>query len=348
MTLSTRSLVVVLALAAGCSKDERIPLVVYSPHGEDILKEFEVAFETLRPDVDVRGFGMSSYDCLDRIRGESAHPNCDVWWGAASNTFARAAGDGLLEPFRPSWADALSADMHDPQWNFAAEFVLPYVFVFNDQVVTTEQAPSDWDDLASDAWADRVVLRIPMKSGLRTVLASLVDWKAKGGDPKPGFDFLAAMHRNTRRYVNDPSELFQAVTQEDGGVVTIWNLTDALFQRDRYKYPFGWKLPKSGAPILKDCIALVKKERDPAAAAAAREFYEFVTSLDSLRKLMREHFRLPARTDVPEAMRPEWQQGLVVTPLPVDAARVAANEEEWMRRWDEQVKPLPRGKDGKR
>ncbi len=341
-------LAIAVALASGCSKDDRIPLVVYSPHGEDILREFEAAFEAKRPDVDVRWFNLPSGDCLDRIRGERAHPNCDVWWGAASTSFAKAAADGLLEPYRPTFAAALPDNAHDAAWNWSAEFVLPYVFVFSDQKVAAADAPADWDDLAGPAWADRIVLRFPMKSGLRTVFSHLVDWKSGGGDAAPGFDLLARLHRNTRRYVNDPTELFQTVTQEAGGVITIWNLTDALFQRDRYHYPFGWKMPKSGAPIVMDSIALVKSGGDERRAGAAREFYEFAGSFESLRKLMAEHYRIPARTDVPDDIRPDWQRGLAVPALPADAARAALHEEEWMRRWDEQVKPLPRGKDAGR
>ena len=41
-------------LAAACQGDGRTPLVIYSPHGRDLLTLLERRFEALHPDVDVR------------------------------------------------------------------------------------------------------------------------------------------------------------------------------------------------------------------------------------------------------------------------------------------------------
>src|SRR3989475_12814867 len=41
-------------LAAACQGDGRTPLIVYSPHGRDLLTLLERRFEQLHPDVDVR------------------------------------------------------------------------------------------------------------------------------------------------------------------------------------------------------------------------------------------------------------------------------------------------------
>src|SRR6266498_4799553 len=54
--------VVLSVLALGCSRDHRTPLVVYSPHGRDLLTLFELRFEALHPDIDVRWLDMGSQD----------------------------------------------------------------------------------------------------------------------------------------------------------------------------------------------------------------------------------------------------------------------------------------------
>src|SRR3989454_6575852 len=41
-------------IVTGCSSDGRTPLVIYSPHGRDLLTLLERRFEQLRPGVDVR------------------------------------------------------------------------------------------------------------------------------------------------------------------------------------------------------------------------------------------------------------------------------------------------------
>ena len=95
-----------LALAA-CSGDGRTPLVLYSPHGRDLLQLMERSFEERHPEVDVRWLDMGSQEVYDRLRSEAANPQADVWFGGPQTIFARGAGEGLLAPFRPSWAAAV-------------------------------------------------------------------------------------------------------------------------------------------------------------------------------------------------------------------------------------------------
>src|SRR5438552_3165979 len=93
----------------GCSRDHRTPLVVYSPHGRDLLSLFEHRFEALHPDIDVRWLDMGSQDVYDRVRSERANPQADVWFGGPSLILAPAAHDSLLDCARPAWAGAIPA-----------------------------------------------------------------------------------------------------------------------------------------------------------------------------------------------------------------------------------------------
>src|SRR2546427_635794 len=89
-----------LALCAlvvtGCSSDGRTPLVIYSPHGRDLLTLLERRFEQLHPGVDVRWLDMGSQEVYDRVRSERANPQADVWFGGPATMIARglkATGD---------------------------------------------------------------------------------------------------------------------------------------------------------------------------------------------------------------------------------------------------------------
>src|SRR5438477_7454777 len=86
----------VIAVVVGCSRDHRTPLVVYSPHGRDLLTLFEKRFEALHPDIDVRWLDMGSQDVYDRLRSERANPQADVWFGGPSLVLAQAPHDPLL------------------------------------------------------------------------------------------------------------------------------------------------------------------------------------------------------------------------------------------------------------
>ena len=114
-----------LALAA-CSGDGRTVLTIYSPHGKDLLEYYEKGFEAAHPTVDVQWVDMGSQEVLDRLRAEKANPQADLWFGAPSESFERAAKEGLLEPYTPTWADKVPAEakeredalvrhVHDPR-----------------------------------------------------------------------------------------------------------------------------------------------------------------------------------------------------------------------------------------
>ncbi len=87
-----RSLIVALvAILAACS-DGRTPLVIYSPHGRDLLTLVEQRYEEQHPDVDVRWLDMGSQVVLDRIRSERANPQADVWFGGPNTMFGSTVG----------------------------------------------------------------------------------------------------------------------------------------------------------------------------------------------------------------------------------------------------------------
>ncbi|MEJ2085035.1 MAG: extracellular solute-binding protein, partial [Acidobacteriota bacterium] len=92
-----------MLISLGCG-DGREPLVLYSPHGRDLLELLEQTYEELNPSVDVRWLDMGSQEVYDRIRSEAVNPQADVWFGGPDTIFARGADEGLLAPFRPQWA----------------------------------------------------------------------------------------------------------------------------------------------------------------------------------------------------------------------------------------------------
>ena len=63
--LAAPALVLLAAgLIAGCG-DGRTPLILYSPHGPDLLGLMEESFEKAHPTIDVRWLDMGSQDVYD-------------------------------------------------------------------------------------------------------------------------------------------------------------------------------------------------------------------------------------------------------------------------------------------
>src|SRR5947199_8179429 len=63
---------VLVLLTTACQGDGRTPLVIYSPHGRDLLTLLEHRFDQLHPDVDVRWLDMGSQEVYDRLPAERA------------------------------------------------------------------------------------------------------------------------------------------------------------------------------------------------------------------------------------------------------------------------------------
>src|SRR5436853_5515725 len=159
-------LVAVLALlTAACQGDGRTPLIVYSPHGRDLLTLLERRFEQLHPAVDVRWLDMGSQEVYDRVRSERANPQADVWFWGPATIFARAAADSLLEPYRPSWAGAIDPHGRGPGDLYFAVYETPVAIVYAERALRPEDAPQDWDDLLDARWRDKILIRDPLASG---------------------------------------------------------------------------------------------------------------------------------------------------------------------------------------
>jgi iron(III) transport system substrate-binding protein len=337
LRLRAAALPAALALAlAGCG-DGREVLIVYSPHGPDLLSAFEARFEALYPDVDVQWIDMGSQEVLDRLRSERANPQADVWFGAPIEMFHSAAEDGLLEPFEPTWAGAVRAHS-DAQNRYHGIYLTPEVIAFNTEVVDSASAPRDWDDVLDPRWRGQVVIRDPLASGtMRTIFGMFIQRSIREtGSPDAGFEWLRRLDGQTREYVLNPTLLYQKLARREG-VLTLWDMPDIEMLRRRTGYPIGYTFPTSGTPVVVDAIALVRGGRNP---EAARAFIEMVGSQESVLYAAREHVRLPARDDIPRDSLPEvlLRAKERIVPEPMDWELQQRQGSTWMRRWDETVR----------
>ncbi|HEX6588435.1 MAG TPA: extracellular solute-binding protein [Longimicrobiales bacterium] len=327
-----------LALGACAPEDDRTPLVVYSPHGRDLLVAFEQAFEAARPEVDVQWLDMGSQEVIDRLRSEQANPQADVWFGAPSSMFEQGASEGLLEAYRPAWADAVPADAHGSGDTWFGIYLTPEVIAYNSQVVDSAEAPQDWDDVLDPTWRDRVLIRDPVASGTMRAIFGMILQRSlrETGDVDAGFDWLRRLDANTREYTLNPTLLYQKLARQEG-VVTLWDLPDIEMLIADGTMPIDYVIPQSGTPVVVDGIAVVRGTPHP---DAARAFVDFVGDVSGLTLAAREHFRIPARSDFPADSLPQSLRDAraLIRPEPMDWAMLEERGTEWMRRWDEEVR----------
>jgi iron(III) transport system substrate-binding protein len=327
----------VCALAVACGGGGKTPLVIYTPHGRDLLTLLKAKFEAIHPDIDVRWLDMGSQEVYDRVNSERANPQGDLWFGGPATIFARGARDSLLETFRPTWADAIDSVGWGPGDAYFSAYETPAVIVYADQALTAEEAPRDWDDLLDPKWRAKILIRDPIASGtMRAVWGMIMERGLRQtGDTAAGYAWLRRLDAQTKEYVLNGPLLDQKIVRQEG-LVTIWDLPDIQLNK-REGLQLGYVFPTSGTPVIEDAIGVI---RNAPHRAAAQAFEEWVGSTATQLLAAREAYRLPARIDLPADSIPDWVRDVRahLVKEPMDWALLARRGAEWMRWWDEHVR----------
>ncbi|MBX7222950.1 MAG: extracellular solute-binding protein [Blastocatellia bacterium] len=317
----------------GCGPGKTV-LLVYSPHGKELLEEFENRFEATHPTVDVQCLDIASQEILNRLSQERANPQADIWWGASSLTFSVGAEAGLLEPYKPSWAAQVADDAHDGKDRWYATFQTPEVIVYNKELLPEAEVPQDWDELLNERWKGKILIRQPLQSDtMRTIFGAMIlrEWPTSHS-PQKGFEWLKRLDANTKDYVTDGTTLMQKIGRGEG-LLSVWNMPDVVLHQ-RKNLPLGFVFPRSGTPIVTDGIAVVKGSRNQ---ALAREFYEFVTTPESLLHMAKTFDRVPARKDIEKKDLPEWMR-VEVKPMVLDSDMLRREVKGWMQFWEGNIR----------
>lgn len=330
------ALLVGISSTAGCTDSASTALIVYSPHGEELLSAYEERFELEHPEIDVRWLDMGSQDALDRIRSERANPQADVWFGAPATLFSQAGDEGLLAAYRPTWANAVADDAHSADDFWYGTYQTPEVIAYNSNMISPEEAPRDWDDVLDPRWSGQIVIRDPIASGtMRTIFAAMIIANmGEDGDPEPGYEWLRRLDANTKEYTLDGTLLIQKMIREEASL-TLWNMPDIELRRVTDGYPLDYVIPSSGTPVLTDAIAIVAGTENREAAEA---YYEFVTSEESLGLAADLFFRIPSRSDIDPNVLPDWQRDLEIPRMNLDWDLVEERSQEWMDYWDSYIR----------
>ncbi|HKR00361.1 MAG TPA: extracellular solute-binding protein [Pyrinomonadaceae bacterium] len=310
-------------------------LLIYTPHGQDMLRDFIARYKQAHPEVEIQFLDMGSRDVMERLRAERNRPQADLWWGASHTTFQTAADENLLEPYRPSWAEHVPADARDPQDRWYGTYETPEVIVYNTELVKAEEAPQDWDDVLDARWHDKVLIRNPGPSdSMRAIFGAMI-WRFynQTNSPAGGYDWLRRLDANVHEYTADPTLLMQKLARGEG-TISLWSMPDVMLYRDKKNFKLGYVIPKSGTPVITDGIAVV---RGAPHAEEARRFYEFVTTPESLVYAARTYYRIPSRTDLDRAQLPEWMNA-PFTRMPMDWALLRREGNEWLRYWDNEIR----------
>ena len=337
-------LVAAVVALVGCGGDGRTVLTVYSPHGKDVLEYYKQGFERAHPNIEVQWVDMGSQEVLERLRAEAANPQADVWFGAPAETFSKAAKEGLLAAYRPTWMSAIPADARDGRDLWYGTYYTPEVIAYNMEAVSPADIPKDWDDVLDPKWRGKVLIRDPVASGsMRAIFGGIIARSiAQTGSPEAGYEWLRRLDANTKEYTLNPTLLYQKLGRQEG-IISLYNMPDIATLRDRFNIPVSYVIPASGTPLLVDAIAIVKGTKRP---QLARQYYEFVTTREALLEAARRFRRIPVRTDIPTDSLPDWIRDALgrIKPMPGDQRMISDSLDAWMTYWDTRIRNSRRGR----
>jgi iron(III) transport system substrate-binding protein len=334
------SCALLLFAVAGCGGTDSSAkiVVVYSPHGREMLRGIAEQFERTHPGVDVQSIDMGSQEILDRVRSERANPQGDVWFGAPTDLFQNAAKDSLLAPSAPTWAGALDATSKDAGGLWYGTYVTPEVIAYNSEVVKPGDAPKDWNDVLDPRWKGKVLIRDPLASGTMRTIFGMIMYRSLQAtrDTAQGWTWLRGLDGQTKEYVLNPTLLYNKLARQEG-LITLWDMPDIEELVARTKLPIGYTLPSSGTPLVIEGVAVLKGAPH---AELARQFLEFVGSAPALRLAAQKYYRLPARTDFPaDSLPPRMREARAqMHAEQLDWKLLQDRTPEWMRYWDEHVR----------
>jgi iron(III) transport system substrate-binding protein len=310
-------------------------LVIYTPHGKDMLQDFVARYKQVHPEIEVQFLDMGSREILERVRAERNRPQADLWWGASHMTFLTAAEENLLTPYRPTWADKIPAASRDAQDRWYGTYETPEVIVYNSAAVSAADAPRDWDDVLDPKWKDKILIRDPNPSDTMRAIFGAMIWRfhKDTGSPEKGYDWLRKLDANVHEYTADGTLLVQKLARREG-LISLWDLPDVRLYQERKGLPVAYSIPTSGTPVVTDAIAII---RGAPHEEEARRFYEFVTTTESLVHAAKDYYRIPVRTDVDRQQLPAWMNE-PFTRMPLDWDLLRKQGDVWLRYWDTQIR----------
>jgi iron(III) transport system substrate-binding protein len=314
----------------GASSELEDKLVIYSTHSEEMLEAVSDAF-TEKTGVEVEFINLKG-ELADRVRAEKENPQADIMFGGASSLFIEMTEEGIFEPTTPTWAGELDSMFKDSEGNWYGTIKTPVMMFYNKEMLTNEQAPKDWADLAKEEYKGLIVSRDSASSSIRSTMMSLIFQSYRNDKIDEAWSFLKNLDTNMKNYYNSGTMLFQSIGKKEAAIsyATQSSIIDNITQNNM---PLEIIDAESGSVIITDGVAAIKSAPHPNAAKA---FVEFAGSAEIQAKFANEFNRIPtlnsALKDCPEWMQTEYKA------MDVDWSVLSEKQSEWLQKWDSEIR----------
>ncbi|MTI70676.1 MAG: extracellular solute-binding protein [Firmicutes bacterium] len=305
-------------------------IVVYSTHPEDLLEHVSKKFEE-KTGVKVEFINLRG-ELADRVRAEKENPQSDVMFGGASSLFIDMKKDDLFEKYVPAWSNDIKDIFKDEEGYWTGTIQTPVMLFYNNEMLSEEEAPKDWSDLANPKYKNNVLSRNSLSSSARATIASLLYQYYKNDNMEEGWNFINEFDDNVKGYYGSGSLQFQAIGRKEGAV-SFSVLNSIIDNKEKNNLPLSIVDAKSGSPVITDAVAVIKGAKH---MNAAKAFVDFVGSPEIQAELANKFNRLPTHPKAIENGK-AWMKEAEYKVMDVDWSVVSKKESEWIQKWASEI-----------
>mgnify|MGYP001057459520 CR=1 FL=1 len=294
-------------------------ITLYTSVPQPIADKIQADFNQRFPNITLEIFRAGTSEVVTKIstEKEAGAIQADLVWVAEPSTYEDFKAEDLLLQFTPEGADALSAEMKDPDGYYYAGRLINMIIGYNTGV---EPVPAGWQAMLSDSYEHgKVGFPSPLRSGAaEAAVRALVD--------QFGWEYFENFQANGGIQVQNNSA---ARDQLATGELQVSALLDYIV-RDAMAdgSPIDYVFPEEGTVMIPSPVAIFKASDNP---QAAQVFVEFVISQEGQQTLVELGNFYPVRSDVdpPEGAPPLSE----IKQMPVDWKNVREMRQETKDRW---------------
>ncbi len=315
------------AFLFSAAADERTGKVVaYSAHEDTIIAGMKQLWNEDHPDIELEVIKMGSGDVISRVRAESANPQADVIWSIGGEALEQ--NNDLLEKYTPKDWNMIE-DVYKVGTNWLPYTGIMNVFLVNTDMLTEDQYPRTWKDLASDRIAGVSTARADQSGSSYMQLANVL---AIYGADEEGWGIYRSIMENF--FIASSSGAVSRLTN-DGEVPVAVTLEDNAQRFVLGGGPVEIVYPEDGAIAAPDGIAVIKGAPNP---EGAKMFVDWAMSSKAQNFLVQQMGRRPVRKDAstPPGLPPMSE----INTIEYDFGWSAANRDAFIAQFREYMMEL--------
>jgi iron(III) transport system substrate-binding protein len=335
-TAAVLGLIAALGLASPAVA-QKTRLTIYTALENDQLGPFKQAIEKAVPDAEVVWVRDSTGVITARFLAEKDNPRADLVMGLAASSLLLFEKQNLLEPYKPSGADALKPAFRDSQepytWTGMDAFIGVICFNTAEAGKAGIKAPVSWKDLLDAKYKGRLVMPHPASSG--TGYLTVAAWLQTMGE-QAAWTFMDALHENMAVYTHSGSApCVQAARGERVAGIAL----DMRGASEKSKgAPLEVVVPSEGVGWDMEATAIVKGTKNP---AVAKKVADWSTSKEANELYSKTYavVAMPGVQNVPPNYPANAEKGMIKN----DFTWMAENRErilaEWAKRYESKAAP---------